>query len=382
MKLQYLVFLISAGVFITACQEDGLEQKKAELDKYKQESRDLAVKIKSLEQEIAQEDPEFAQQARRTTLVTTKSVEKRPFSHYLEVTGSLQSRQNIVLSAEAGGNIERILVREGDPVKKGQIVVRLDGETNQRSIEELETSLELANTVYERQSRLWEQGVGSEMQYLEAKNNKESLERRLASATSQLDKTVVRAPFNGTVESLLVREGESMMQGNPIMRIVSMNDMYIEADVSESFVGAFQKGDSVKVRFPSMAQTFTSTISAIGQVIKEENRTFRVEVRLPEKDFVVKPNLLAVLKIEDYRNDNAIVIPTNLIQRDNQGDYVYVVSTANNVATAEKVHFSRGRTAENYTEVLEGLQGNEKLIDKGFREVASGMNIKESDLTL
>ncbi len=381
MKLHY-IFLITAGFCMTACQEQGLDQKKSELEKYKQESQELNVKIKSLEQEIAQQDPAFAQEARRSTLVTTKPVEKRPFSHYLEVTGSLQSRQNIVLSAEAGGIVEKIVVREGDPVKKGQIVVRLDGETNQRSIEELETSLELANTVFERQSRLWEQGVGSEMQYLEAKNNKESLERRLASATSQLDKTVVRAPFSGTVESLLVREGESMMQGNPIMRIVSMNDMYIEADVSESFVGAFQKGDSVKVRFPSMTKTFTSTISAIGQVIKEENRTFRVEVRLPNEDFIVKPNLLAVLKIEDYRNENAVVIPTNLIQRDNQGDYIYIAKNGNNTATAEKVHITRGRTAENYTEVLEGLQGNEKLIDKGFREVASGMNIKESDLTL
>ena len=370
-----------ALLFLAACggNPDDLEAKKQQLEEYKEEANELSQKINNLEQEIAASDSSYNQQTRKATLVTTVPVQTKDFKHFVEVRGSVASRKNVTLSAETPGRIQSVSAQEGQPVSKGQLLITLDGETIRNSIKELETSLELATTRFERQSSLWEKKIGTEIQFLETKNQKESLERRLATAKSQLAQTIVRAPFDGNVDKVMARVGEMAQPGVPLVRIVSLTDMYIDADLSESLLGKFHKGDSVEVSFPSLNKSIQTTINAVGQVIDPLNRTFSVEIKLPANDELVKPNLLAIVKIKDFEAKNAVVIPANLIQTDNKGDFVYVARQQDEGMEAEKVHVERDLTYENETLITSGLQGGEKLIKEGFREVAEGVAIKEAE---
>ncbi len=358
--------------------ENGLEGKKAELKEYREELKELKSKINSLEEEIAAEDP-TALNRDKATLVTTEPVPIKTFRHFLEVRGSVTSDRNITISAEAPAMVQRVLVQEGERVKKGQVLIRQDAETSRRGLEELQTSLELATTRFERQKKLWDQKIGTEIQFLEAKNAKETLERRIAASRSQLSNYTIRAPFSGTIDKVFIKEGEMAQPGVPLVRLVSLQDMFIEADVSEAYLGEFQVGDTVEVTFPSLNKSLTSTISSIGEVIDQNNRTFSIEVKLPGDAKLLRPNLLAVLRIEDFHQPNAVVVPTDLILSDNQGDYLYVATEQDGQLTAVKKPVERGLTYNNETLITSGLTGDEQLIREGFREVAEGMAIKKAE---
>lgn len=378
-KIQSNIWSV-ALVALIACggTDSGLDGKKAELKEYREELKELKSKISSLEKEIGAEEPNGASRD-KATLVTTEPVPTKTFRHFLEVRGSVTSDRNISISAEAPAMVERVLVQEGERVKKGQVLARQDAETSRRGLEELQTSLELATTRFERQKKLWDQKIGTEIQFLEAKNAKETLERRIASSRSQLANYIIRAPFSGSVDKVFIKEGEMSQPGVPLMRLVSLQDMFIEADVSESYLGEFNVGDTVAVTFPSLGQSLTSSINAIGEVIDQNNRTFSVEVKLPNDAKLLRPNLLAVLRIEDFHQPNAVVVPTNLILSDNQGDYVYVAIEQDGGLTAVKKPVERGLTYDSETLITSGLSGDERLINQGFREVAEGMRIKEAE---
>ncbi|MGB3779277.1 MAG: efflux RND transporter periplasmic adaptor subunit [Tunicatimonas sp.] len=370
----------AALITLVACggTDSGLEGKKAELKEYRKEFKELKSKISTLEEEIAAEDPS-ALDRDKATLVTTEPVPTKTFRHFLEVRGSVTSDRNVSISAEAPAMIQRVLVQEGERVKKGQVLIRQDAETSRRGLEELQTSLELATIRFERQKKLWDQKIGTEIQFLEAKNAKETLDRRIASSRSQLANYTVRAPFSGTIDRVFIKEGEMAQPGAPLIRLVSLQDMFIESDVSESYIGEFQVGDTVEITFPSLKQSLTSTISSIGEVIDQNNRTFSMEVKLPGDAKLLRPNLLAVLRIEDFHEPSAVVVPTNLILSDNRGDYVYVATEQDGQLTAVKKPVERGMTYNNETMITSGLSGNEQLIKEGFREVAEGMRIKEAE---
>ena len=250
-----------------------------------------------------------------------------------------------------------------------------------KSIAELKTSLELAKTVFEKQSKLWEQKIGTEVQYLQAKNNKESLEGKLATAYAQLDLAIVRAPFAGTVDQLPAQIGEMATPGIPLVRVVSTDQMYLKSDVSERFIGRFNAGDKVDILFPLIDKKLTSKISSVGQVINVENRTFEVEVALPKVDFIVKPNQVVVLQLRDYVNENAFAVPTRLIQRDEDGQYIYIVDKRATGSVARKVHITAGVSSDNQTEIIEGLKGDETIVDQGFRDLTEGVEVAISETT-
>lgn len=376
----YLLTLVT--LVLTSCsqeQEEGVEAKKTQLKDYRNEVKELQSKITALEEEIAAEDPNYAGVSKNATLITTLPVKDKSFEHFIQVSGNVASDRNVTINAEAPAKVTNVNVEKGDKVNKGQVLITQDAETIRRNIEELQTSLELANTRFERQSNLWEQKIGTEMQYLESKNNKESLERRLASAQSQLDNYILRAPYSGTVDEVFVKEGEVTMAGVPMLRLVSLEDMYIVADVSEAYLGEFESGDSVTVGFPSLDKTIQSTISSVGQVINENNRTFEIQVKLPKDANLLRPNLLAVLEIKDYEQDSAIVVPTNLIQSDNRGDYVFVARQTEEGMTAEKKRVERGMTYNNETLIKSGLSKGEQLINEGAREVGEGGDVKVAE---
>ncbi len=367
---------------VVACSSpapEGLDEKKAQLKEYQNQVKELQRKITTLEGEIAAQDSNFSTVSKDAALVTVLPIEKEKFEHFIEVRGNVASDRNVTIGAEAPAEVTQVNVEKGDQVRKGQLLVVQDAETVKRSIEELQTSLELARTRYERQANLWDKKIGTEMQYLEAKNNVESLERRLASAQTQLNSYLIRAPFSGTVDEVYVKEGEMAQPGVPMLRLVSLQEMYIVADISETYLGDFKRGDSVTVNFPSLNNTIKSTISSVGQVINQNNRTFEVQVKLPADESLLLPNLLAVLHIKDFEASEAVAIPTNLIQIDNRGDYVFVANQTEEGLVANKKRVERGLTYNNETMIKSGLEPGDHLIDEGSREVAEGIKVKLAD---
>ncbi|GAB3654788.1 efflux RND transporter periplasmic adaptor subunit [Echinicola sediminis] len=357
--------------FSCAQEEPGLAEKKAQLKEFKDEYHELGNKIEVLEQEISELDSSFAMSNRKSVLVTTVKAKNEPFEHYVEVTGSVLSKKNVNISAEVSGRIQEIEALEGMRVTKGQVLARIDAESVDNSIDELEKQLELANILFEKQQRLWEKEIGTEVQFLEAKNRKETMEKNLASLKTQKNKAVIRAPFTGTIEDVMVRLGELVQPGMPIVNFVGESDLYIEGDISETYVGVLDRGDSVKVEFPSIGKEINTKVTAVGAIINPDNRTFKVEVFLPKIQYV-KPNMVSVLRIKDYENQKAVTVPTNLIQRDNKGEFVFVIEAGK----AEKRYIAKGETYHRVSEIKEGLNGGEVLVDKGFREVAEGSKVQ------
>jgi RND family efflux transporter MFP subunit len=365
------MLLLALGV--ASCASDGLDAKKAELEALKGQLTEVTNQIKALEAELSAADPDFAAAAKKPLLITTVPARKGEFTHFVEVTGSVLSKKNVNISAEAMGRILEIPAIEGMRVSKGQILARMDAEAIQQNVEEMENVLSLARTVFEKQERLWNQKIGTEIQYLEVKSRKEGLEKSLASMKAQLAKAIIRAPFNGTIETVRVKLGELVQPGSQMFQFVGESDLYIEADISESYISALAKGDSVVINFPSIKKTITTKVSATGSIINPNNRTFKVEVFLPNLP-EVKPNMISVLKIQDYKNSASVVVPAHLILADTKGDYIFVVE--NNIA--KKKYVTRGYTSGEETEIVSGLLGTEQLVDKGFREVGDNFSVNVS----
>jgi RND family efflux transporter MFP subunit len=365
------LLLLSIGV--ASCTGNDLDAKKAELEGLKSQLSEITTQIKALEAELIAADPAFAAAAKKSLLITTVAATKGDFTHFVEVTGSVLSKKNVNISAETGGRILDIPAIEGMRMSKGQVLAKIDSESIQRSIEELENNLSLARTVFEKQERLWNQKIGTEIQYLEAKSRKEGLEKSLASLRTQMAKAAVRAPFNGTVETVRVREGELVQPGSQMFQFVGESDLFIEADISESYIGVLAKGDSVEITFPSIKKTITTKVSATGSIINPNNRTFKVEVFLPSLP-EVKPNMISVLKIQDYKNKESVIVPSHLILADTKGDYLFAVENG----VAKKKYVKRGYTSGDQTEIVEGLVGTEMLVDKGFREVGDNFSVNVS----
>ncbi len=377
MKSLQLMAVVAALFAVVSCGEKptDVEAKKAELSEYNNELRELKAKITILEKEIATLDPEFGMENTNAILVATMPVTMKEFFHKTEVRGWVASNKNVMLSAEMMGKIQSVKVTEGQKVTKGEVLINLDADIVRNNISEVETSLDLAKTLYERQAKLWEQNIGTEIQYLEAKNRMQSLEDRLKTLRSQLDQSVIRAPFAGRVDEIPATVGSIASPGMPLVRVLSEEDMYIKADISESFIGKFNAGDPVEVYFPVQEKTLEAKVLSVGQVINSENRTFSVEVSLPKVDFLLKPNQVSVLQLIDYKNDKAMVVPTKLILKDDKGPFVYTVVSENGSLTAKKVHIEAGLTFRSETEIVGGLQGTEKLIEKGYRDVAEGVSV-------
>jgi len=373
-------FALIALMIVGACSKptNDVELKKKELEAAKNEMISLKEKIGNLEKELALLDSSFGQN-NNAVLITTWMLEAKPFEHYIDVRGAVESNKNVSLSSLTGGKIERILVTEGQQVKQGQTLVILEADVLRKSIDELKTSLELATTVYEKQDKLWKQKIGTEIQYLQAKNNKESLESKLATLNAQLEQTIIKAPFTGAIDKVDALVGEMASPGLPLVRMVSSTDMYVKADVSEDFIGRFKAGDKVEVFFPAFNQKVTSTILSVGQVINEENRTFRIEAKL-NPGIAAKPNQVVVLSLRDYINPQVFQVPTRIIQRDNEGQFLFAIDTKDGKMIARKVYIKSGMSYNTKTEILAGLNGTEKIVYEGFRDVTEGAELQISTL--
>lgn len=374
------ILLVLLTVVAVSCggNTNDTEAKKAQLVELKKQVADLNTQIRTLEKEIAEADPSSVRG--NETLVATMVPGRQNFERFMQLRGSVQSRKNVTLSAETMGAIQSLPATEGKKVNAGELLVALDGSILRNSIKEVETQLALAKVVYERQENLWKQKIGTEIQYLEAKSNYESLTQRKQTLLAQLDQTLVVAPFSGTVDAVFVRSGEVVQPGMPLVRLVSKNDMYVSADVSEAHLGKFKVGDKVEVNIPGTDVKCLSTVRSVGSVINQNNRTFQLEVTIPESlAGKFRPNQVAVVKIADYRAEGAVIVPSNAILSGSKNKYVYTAVNSGEGMEARKVVIEPGQTSGGFTEIKSGLTGDEQVIVKGHREIAEGSALRISD---
>ncbi|MEQ8629257.1 efflux RND transporter periplasmic adaptor subunit [Ekhidna sp.] len=378
-KIKYIITLTIIAALAVACGsasgDQGLAAKKKQLEDLQNQAQELDAQIAQLEQEIKAVDPDFKRNNKSAILVAIEELAKKTFTHEVEIRGSVASKKNVLLSAEAMGKIESINVREGQKVSKGQVLVSLDTDMVRNNIKQTQAQLDLATEVFERQERLWKKNIGTEVRYLEAKANKETLESQLAVLQSQLDMMIVKAPFSGIVDNIPAKVGEVAQPGLPLVRLVNPDDIYISADASESFLGKFSPNQEVEVYFPSQDKRIKSKIKSVGQTIKTDNRTFELEVELPKLDFPAQPNQVVVLRLVDYRNDQALVVPTEVIQGDNGGNYVYVITNKGGDQVATKRQVKLGASHNLKTEVDSGLSAGDKVVVKGHRDLSEGVQV-------
>jgi membrane fusion protein (multidrug efflux system) len=367
--------IILLGIFaLVGCGSKKTTDKKAELEQLKKEQEKVVEKITKLEKEIAAEGGGGS--AKKEKVVALTAIQEMPFKHYLEIQGKVDADQNITVSAKLPGTISKILVKTGDDVKEGQVLATLDNQISYQSMQELQSSLAFANNVYQKQKNLWDQKIGSEMQFLTAKNNKESLERKMATLNEQLDMSNIKSPINGTVDDMMLKLGQTVAPGLPCVRIVNLSLLKVKAEVSENYASKIHQGNEVILHFPDINKDIHAKVNFVGKVINTLTRTFTVEVLLDPNATDLRPNMLAILKIADYSNDHALVVPVNVLQNSEEGNYVMVASVANGKSIAKKQIVSVGNTYNGVAEIKNGINKGEKIITTGYQDLDNGDIIK------
>lgn len=384
--MRKLITLLSITVLIAACgdqKETSLEDILASNDVNTiQKKRDEVVtkqqkinaEIKRLDEALAVLNPE-----KNMPLITTFKAKDTLFKHFVELQGSVETDQNIVVTPEMGGVLNRVHVTEGQRVSKGQVLASVDDGGMSQSVAQMQVQADLAKTTFERQERLWNQNIGSEIQYLQAKTAYEGQLKAINSMKQQLAKASIRAPFSGTIDDVITEQGSVVAPGQtPILRIVNLNNMYIKTDVPETYITNVIKGQEVAVFFPVLGETITTKISQTGSFINPNNRTYKAEINIPNKDKKIKPNLTARLKINDYTNEKAILIPQSIISENAQGEqYIYTLKDVEGTqAVANRVIIETGKKQGDVIEVLEGLQSGDQIIQEGARSVKDGQSVK------
>lgn len=362
-----LLFLVACGVPPSTEGElpEDLSSLKALLNTKKQEQRTLNQSIEEIETRIAKLDTNIRVSRR---LVTTMPVEKKDFKHYVTIQGNVESDDIVYASSETGGRILDLTVDEGHYVKKGALIAKIDLEAINKQIAEVQKSLELAQDVFERQSRLWEQKIGSEMQYLQAKNNKERLEKSLETLDFQLTRGNVYAPIAGAVDMVLLKERELAGPGAPIVQILNTYNLKVVADAPEDLITAIKRGDEVEIYFPALDQKQTARVTLLGRKIDPSNRTFKIEMNLNNRSGIFKPNLLAEIKVNDFTEEDVVVIPIELVQQEVGGkDFVLVSGAEDGEKIAKKLYVETGESDEEEIIIKSGLTIEDELILKGAR---------------
>jgi RND family efflux transporter MFP subunit len=371
-NLIFLMIVLTVG----SCAPRGNEDKKAKLQEYRNQVNEYTDKIEALEKEIAATSSS-ENEDQRATPVRVLQVEPGEFSSYFTTTGTVEALQDAFISPEVNGQISDIAVSRGDRVKKGDLLIRLNTDVIQNNIDEVQTNLELAKKVFEKQEQLWEKKIGSEMQYLEAKNGKESLEARLATLQSQLDMSSISAPFSGIIDDIMVKTGEMASPGMQLIRLVNLDKIRITARVSESFIGVINEGDTVQLEFSSYPDlNIIKPISRVGTVIDPVTRTFLVEVLLNNPAELLKPNMLSSVRIKDYSDPEALTVPSIVLKEDFNGTFLYRLKESDSELFAEKVYVETGRTVQDNTKIAGGINAGDRVIVEGYSIVNDGEPVR------
>jgi membrane fusion protein (multidrug efflux system) len=372
-----LVLGITAGL-LTSCGEEKAQDPAGRLKELQAEQARIGAEIQKLQKELSQSGSKTADNTAantKTKVVQALTLEEGPFRTWVEVQGTVDARQSIEVTAESMGVVRNIKVKEGQKVTKGQILAELDQTVLLQSIEEIKGQLDFAKQLYTKQSNLWKQNIGSEVQYLNAKNQKESLERRLSTIESQLDMTRIKAPVSGTVDQVYLKLGQSTAMGMPAVRVVNFNDLRVITDLSESYVSRVREGATVDLEFKDLNLSAQGRIAYVARSISALNRTFRAEVPLNNREGLYRPNMIVGMKINDYSTNKAIKIPVNLLQNSDEGTFVMVVRGEGTSLKASRVSVTPGRSNGIETEILQGLQAGDRIITTGYNDLNDGQAI-------
>lgn len=365
---KYLL-LLTLLTIVTACGGD--TDKKALLDKLRSERDNLNEQIRALEKELLVDGVNTA----NIKEVAITTIEPSEFCHYIEIQGKVDGDENIALSPKMAGFVTNINVEQGDHVSKGQLLATLDNQVLMQTLSELESALAFATEIYDKQKNLWDQNIGSEVQYLTAKNNKESLENKIYTLKEQIDLTRIKSPINGTIEEISVKVGQTVAPGIAAFRIVNFSKIKVVADIAEVYSPKVKTGDSVEITFPDMGKMVRAKISFASKFINPTNRTFQVECRLNPGKQEFRANMIAILRILDYKAENAVVIPVNILKKSPGETYVFVAYEENGIKKARKQNVTVGYSYNGKLEITEGLNFGDKLISFGYQDLNDGQLI-------
>ncbi|MCF8322046.1 MAG: efflux RND transporter periplasmic adaptor subunit [Flavobacterium sp.] len=333
----------------------------------------LQAEITKIEEALAKLDTK-----KEEALVSVTILKDTVFSHYLDIQGNVDTKENILVQPEFSGTLTSLTVKAGQRVSKGQILGRVDDAGLSQQLASLESSYALAKTTFERQKNLWDKKIGSEIQFLQAQNQMTAAQKGVAQLKAQLSKTIIRAPFSGTIDEVFVEKGQVVAPSpQGLMRIVNLNNMFVSTSVPESYIGKLKIGDKVSVFLTSLNKTYSGKVRQIGNFINPNNRSFGIEVGLPNPDNLLRPNQVAKLQIVDYVNTGAIVVPTGVIQEDGTAaKYVYIVEGSNGkTGIAKKVIVEIGKSSDNVTEILSGLNADDIIVTEGVNSISNGMKL-------
>jgi membrane fusion protein, multidrug efflux system len=354
-------------------ENGSLEQLRAKRSELVQQADALNKELALIDDAIGKKDANH-----KLALITVIKAKDTVFNHYLELQASVQTKENIVLNAEMGGILQQVYVTEGQNVTKGQTLGKIDDGGLSSQLAQLETQAALAKTTFERQQNLWNQKIGSEIQFLQAKTNYNAQLKAVAQMKSQLAKTIIKAPFTGTIDDIITEKGSVVGPGTPVMRIVSLNNMYLEAEVPEKNIGSVKKGSEVIVNFPVLGESLNTKVSQVSNYINPENRSFNIQVAVPNKNGKIKPNLTSKIQIKDYSNPNAITVPISIISENAEGEqYLYIADNLNKDgnAIAKKVIIKTGQSQNGSIEITEGIKDGDQIINEGARSVKDGQKV-------
>lgn len=373
MKLMYIskitASILLGAALLAAC---GTKDKNAELNDLKAKRSELDGKIAELEKELG------VTNAPKTRKVMTTDVANAPFKHCVEIQGTVDAENNIVVAPQIPGLVTKIYVQEGDAVQVGQLLAETDNSAYAAQIAAIQPQLELAQDVFQRQQRLWDQKIGSEVQYLQSKTQVDALTKQILAIQAQIELTKVKAPINGVVDHVGARVGQFATAQNPdpCFRIVNLSSLKVKSEVAESYANKVKKGNKVVLFFPDVNIEVDGSISFTAKFISPMTRTFTAEAILTGSNELLRPNMVSIMKIVDYENAAAILAPLNIIQNENNLQYVYVAVNENGVLTARRRAVTVGQVYAGKAEVTGGLSVGDKLITTGYAELTEGMAIE------
>ena len=376
--MKKIVILISVLTLLISCggkQNQSIDEliKSGDTKTLNEKRSELQADLSKIETALAKNDT-----SKEQALVSVMTLKDTVFNHYLDIQGSVETKENILVQPEMPGALISLNVKAGQRVSKGQVLGRVDDGGMSQQIASLQTQYQLAKTTFERQKNLWDQKIGSEIQYLQAQTQMTSLQKSVAQAQAGLGKTVIRAPFSGTIDEVFVERGQ-VVSASPqgLMRIVNLGNMYVSTSVPESYIGKLKVGTQVDVFLTSLGKTYKGKVRQIGNFINPANRSFSIEVAVPNPDNLLRPNQVAKLKIIDYAKTNTIVVPSNAILEDGKGEkYVYTVINSNGkTGIAKKVVVKTGQSADNGTEILSGLSAKDVIVTEGLNILFDGIKL-------
>jgi RND family efflux transporter MFP subunit len=366
-----IIIIASALVVLASCgkKEDA---KTGDLNSLKAQRAKLEAEMGKLDEQISKLDTVKAQ-----ALVSVAKVRDTVFNHYVEVQGSVDTKENLVIYPQYQGTLLTLNVVAGQKVSKGQVIGKIDDGGLSQQVAQLENQAALAKTTFERQKRLWDQKIGSEIQFLQAQTNMVSAQKAAAQMHAQLAKTVITAPISGTVDEIITDRGQVVSPAQGIVRIVNLSNMYVKTQVPEAYVGKVKVGTPVEVSLPSLDKTYMGKIRQVANNINPSNRSFTVEVTVPNTDNLLRPNQVAQLKIIDYTAKDALVLPSNVVQKDATGNpFAFVVTDiSGQKGKAKKVAVKTGQTSGNVTEILGGLKAGDVIVTDGANTLSDGMDV-------